>query len=164
MSEREEDVSVSGKAGAGPFHAGSFHAVDDYQARVKRIALIARLTDTAIRVPGTDVKLGLDAVIGAVPLVGDMVMLCVSAVLIRDAQKLGVPSHALVRMAANSGIDAVLGSVPFIGDLFDLVFRANERNLRIVERHIGRADAPVIEVPARRQEKGERRPADGHTS
>jgi Domain of unknown function (DUF4112) len=139
-------VSISGRATAGPFHA-----VDDYQARVGRIALIARLTDTAIRVPGTDVKLGLDAVIGAVPLVGDMVMLCVSAVLIRDAQKLGVPNHALVRMATNSGIDAVVGSVPFIGDLFDLVFRANERNMRIVEQHIGRVDAPVIEVPAKGQ-------------
>ena len=138
-------MSVSGAASS-----GAFHAVDDYQARVKRIALISRLTDTAIRLPGTDVKLGLDAVIGAVPVAGDMVMLCVSAVLIRDAQKLGVPNHALVRMAANSSIDAVVGSVPFIGDLFDLVFRANERNMRIVESYIGRADAPVIEVVASR--------------
>jgi Domain of unknown function (DUF4112) len=146
MSKREDKVSVSGKAAAGPFHA-----VDDYQARLKRIALISRITDTAIRVPGTDVKLGLDAVIGAVPLAGDMVMLCVSAVLIRDAQKLGVPRHALLQMAANSGIDAVIGSVPFIGDLFDLVYRANERNMRIVEQHIGRVDAPVIEVPAKSQ-------------
>ncbi len=99
--------------------------------------------------PGTDVKLGLDAVVGAVPVAGDLVMACASAVLIHDAWKLGVPREAVARMTMNAALDAALGSVPFIGDLFDLVYRANERNLRIVEAHVGRLDAPVVEQSTR---------------
>lgn len=112
---------------------------------MRRIALIAKLTDTAVPIPGTDVKLGLDAVVGAVPLAGDLVMAGVSAVLIHDAWRLGVPREAIARMAANAAMDAAIGAVPFIGDLFDLVYRANERNLHIVEAHLGRLDGPVLE-------------------
>jgi hypothetical protein len=126
-------------------HAGATRATN-LDARLKRIALIARATDTMVAVPGTDVKLGLDAVIGAVPVAGDLVMACASAVLIHDAWRLGVPRQDVARMALNAGLDAAIGSVPFIGDLFDLVYRANERNLRIVERHLGRLDAPVVEA------------------
>jgi hypothetical protein len=118
---------------------------DRLDARLTRIAVIARVTDTAISVPGTDVKLGLDAVIGAVPVAGDLVMAAASAVLIHDAWRLGLPRTAVARMAANAALDATLGSVPFIGDLFDLVYRANERNLRIIEAHVGRLDAPSID-------------------
>lgn len=134
--------------------SGSFHAVNDYEKRIRRIALIARLTDTAFVVPGTDVKLGLDAVVGAVPVVGDVAMLAVSAVMIHDAHQLGLPKAKLAQMARNSVLDATIGAIPFIGDLFDLVFRANEKNLRIIEQHLGRIDAPVIDI---RGEGGTRR-------
>lgn len=120
--------------------------ISHLDARLRRVALISRVTDTAVRVPGTNVKLGLDAVIGAVPVAGDLVMAGASAVLILDAWKLGVPKAALGQMAINAALDATLGSVPFVGDLFDLVYRANERNLRIVEQHIGSPDAPLIDV------------------
>lgn len=130
--------------------SGTCHAVSDYEVRIRRLALITRLTDTAVTVPGTDVRLGLDAIVGAVPLIGDMAMLAVSAVMINDAHKLGVPAPALLRMTRNSVLDAAIGSVPFVGDLFDLVFRANERNLRIIEAHLGRIDAPVIDVASGR--------------
>jgi Domain of unknown function (DUF4112) len=129
---------------------GTFHAVSDYEVRIRRLAMITRLTDTAISVPGTDVKLGLDAIVGAVPVIGDMAMLALSVVMINDAHKLGVPSQSLLRMTRNSVLDATIGSVPFVGDLFDLVFRANERNLRIIEEHLGRIDAPVIDVASDR--------------
>lgn len=119
--------------------------------RLRRIALITRLTDTAIPVPGTDVKLGLDAVIGAVPVVGDVAMAAVALVLVHDAHQLGVPKADVARMLRNVALDMVIGAVPFVGDLFDLVFRANERNLRLLERHVGRIDAPVLEAMADRR-------------
>jgi hypothetical protein len=119
--------------------------VRDLDARLKRIALIARVTDTAVAIPGTDVKLGLDAIVGAVPVAGDLVMACASAVLINEARQLGLPAHVIRRMAVNAGLDFAIGAIPFIGDLFDLVFRANERNLRLVEEHLGRLDGPVVD-------------------
>ena len=123
-------------------------SVQGLEKRLRRIAFIAKATDTAIAIPGTDVKLGLDAIIGAVPVAGDLVMGAAAAVLIHDAWRLGVPKPALARMAWNAGLDTAIGSVPFIGDLFDLAYRANERNLRIVEAHLGRLDAPQVDVPA----------------
>lgn len=119
-------------------------------SRLRRIALVAKLTDTVITVPGTDVKLGLDAVIGAVPVAGDLAMGAVALVLVHDARQLGVPRRDLARMLRNVVLDTTLGSIPFIGDLFDLAFRSNERNLRIIEAHVGRLDAPLIDTTGTR--------------
>lgn len=121
-------------------------SVRGLETRIRRLAFITKVTDTAITVPGTDVKLGLDAVIGAVPLAGDLVMAGVAMVMIYDAQKLGVPRRDLMVMVRNVALDTTLGAMPFIGDLFDLVYRSNERNLKIIERHIGRIDAAVVDV------------------
>ena len=122
------------------------HSVVALEMRLKRLAFITKVTDTAITVPGTDVKLGLDAVIGAVPLAGDLVMAGVAMVMIYDAQKLGVPKRDVAVMLRNVALDTMIGAIPFIGDLFDLVYRSNERNLRIIERHVGRIDAKVVDV------------------
>jgi hypothetical protein len=121
------------------------------ETRLRRIALVAKLTDTAVQVPGTDVKLGLDAVIGAVPVVGDFAMAAVALVLVNDARHLGVPKADLVRMLRNIALDTSIGAVPFLGDLFDLVYRSNERNLRLVEKHIGRLDGLTVEATVSRR-------------
>lgn len=118
----------------------------DMERRLKRMSLIAKFTDKLVRIPGTDVKIGLDAVIGAVPVAGDAAMLCVSLLLIRDAHKLGVPEPIIRKMVANAVLDAGIGAVPFLGDLFDLIYRANERNLKLVEAHVGRFDAPIMDL------------------
>lgn len=142
ISKMKQTIVLSPSIERGRF-AGS---VQDLEKRLRRIAFIAKATDTAVSIPGTDVKLGLDAIIGAVPVAGDLVMGAAAAVLIHDAWRLGVPKPALARMALNAGLDTAIGSVPFIGDLFDLVYRANERNLRIVEAHLGRLDAPQVDA------------------
>jgi hypothetical protein len=121
------------------------------ETRLRRIALIAKIADTAVQVPGTDVKLGLDAVIGAVPVVGDVAMAAVALVLVNDARHLGVPRSDLAVMLRNIALDTTIGAVPFLGDLFDLVYRSNERNLRLVEKHIGRLDAVTVEATAGRR-------------
>ncbi|MGL4728657.1 MAG: DUF4112 domain-containing protein [Bosea sp. (in: a-proteobacteria)] len=120
--------------------------VDALAMRLKRVALITRVTDTAVTFPGTDVKIGLDAIIGAVPVAGDVVMASVALVLINDARHLGVPKADLARMLRNTALDTVIGAIPFIGDLFDIVYRSNERNLRLIEKHIGRIDAATVDL------------------
>jgi Domain of unknown function (DUF4112) len=120
--------------------------VDALGTRLKRVALITRITDTAVTFPGTDVKIGLDAVVGAVPVAGDLVMAGVALVLINDARHLGVPRADLARMLRNTALDTVIGAIPFIGDLFDIVYRSNERNLRLIEQHIGRIDATTVDL------------------
>jgi hypothetical protein len=118
----------------------------DMERRLRRMALLAKFTDKLVRIPGTDVKIGLDAIVGAVPVAGDAAMFALSLVLIRDAHKLGVPPAIIRKMVANAVLDASIGAVPFVGDLFDLVYRANERNLRLVEGHVGRFDAPIMDI------------------
>jgi hypothetical protein len=120
--------------------------VDCLGLRLRRIAMITRITDTAVTVPGTDVKIGLDAIVGAVPIAGDLVMGAVALVLINDARHLGVPKSDLARMLRNTALDTAIGAIPFIGDLFDIVYRSNERNLMLIEKHVGRIDAAMMDV------------------
>lgn len=94
---------------------------------------IARLTDDLVTVPGTTVGVGLDAVIGLIPGIGDLLGSTLSSVIFIDAVRLRVPVRVLLRMAWNVIVDALLGLVPFIGDLADVAHRANRRNLRLLE-------------------------------
>lgn len=89
-----------------------------------------------MRVPGTNVRFGLDAVVGLIPGVGDALSATVSAYLIGRAAALDAPLPLLVRMAGNLVLDLVVGSVPVAGDLFDIGFRANRRNVELLRRHL----------------------------
>ena len=95
---------------------------------------IANLSDTAVRIPGINIRLGLDFIIGLIPVIGDVLMLGASLTLIGLARSLGVPKSILMLMLRNAAIDFVVGMVPFLGDLFDLFFKANQRNVRMLER------------------------------
>jgi len=105
------------------------------QAR-ERLARLARLLDSAVSVPGTGVRFGLDAAIGLLPGVGDLVATGLSLYLIAEARRLGISKWALLRMLGNVGIDLLLGSVPVAGDVFDVFWRANRRNMAILDRHL----------------------------
>lgn len=130
--------------------SGQFRSSTDSRARLQRLAKIARLADTAIGIPGTRFRFGFDSLVGALPVVGDFAMMGLSAFIIFEARQLGVPTSGLVRMAGNAVLDATLGSVPVLGDVFDMAFRANIRNLRIIEEHLDAAGGPVIDVKATR--------------
>jgi len=97
---------------------------------------MSRVLDTAIRIPGTDVRFGLDALIGLIPGVGDVVGAGMSGFIILTAARMGAPAAVLVRMVANVGIDSLIGAVPLAGDLFDVAWRANTRNAALLERHL----------------------------
>lgn len=99
---------------------------------LNRLTRMAKLMDTAWVIPFTRVRFGFDSVVGLIPGAGDAVNLGVSLYSLLLARKLGAPNSMLVRMAANAGIDFGLGSIPIVGDIFDLFFKSNTRNLKML--------------------------------
>jgi hypothetical protein len=109
-------------------------------ARIARINALATLLDTALVIPGTGVRFGLDAVIGLVPAVGDLVTTLLSLFVVHEAYQLGAPRHLLARMLGNVALDGLFGAVPVVGDAFDVMWRANRRNIRLLREWLDRQD------------------------
>lgn len=103
---------------------------------LERVRALARLLDAAVRLPVVNVRVGLDAVFGLVPGAGDVVGALLSGSLVLTAARLGAPPILLLRMLLNLGVDALVGAVPVLGDVFDVGWKANLRNLRLLERHV----------------------------
>jgi Domain of unknown function (DUF4112) len=103
---------------------------------LKRIGQLAKLMDTAWGIPFTRWRFGLDSVFGLVPGAGDAINLGISLYTLMLARKLGAPNELLLRMAANAGIDFGLGSVPVVGDIFDVFFKSNTRNLKMLNDYL----------------------------
>jgi hypothetical protein len=108
--------------------------------RLERLEFVAALLDTAILIPGTNVRFGLDAIVGLVPGIGDAVTTAVSAWIVYEAHQLGAPKHLVARMIGNITLDALVGAVPVAGDVFDVMWRANRRNVRLLREHLDRAE------------------------
>jgi len=106
------------------------------EQRVKRLQQLAQLWDSAFRVPGTRVRVGLDPIVGLIPGIGDAAGALVSAYIVLEAARFDVPGATLLRMLANVAIDALLGSVPVIGDIFDVGWQANIKNVALIEHHL----------------------------
>jgi len=104
--------------------------------RVARLDALATLLDTAFLIPGTRIRFGLDALIGLVPGVGDAITTLVSLYIVREARALGVPRWIVARMVANVAIDGVIGAVPVLGDMFDVAWKANRRNMALLQKHL----------------------------
>ena len=105
--------------------------------RVARLTRLARLMDTAVRIPGTSIRFGADSVIGLIPGVGDAAGGLIGLYIVNEARRLGLPKRKLLRMLANLGADTFAGSVPLIGDVFDVMFKSHRRNVQIVLDHFG---------------------------
>ncbi|HEY0028734.1 MAG TPA: DUF4112 domain-containing protein [Allosphingosinicella sp.] len=100
----------------------------------RRLEAMEQLLERAFVVPGTNYRVGLDAVVGLVPVVGDLVTTAMGAWLVWEARNLGMSKFHLLRMGGNVAVDAIVGAVPLVGDAFDFVFRSNTRNIRILKR------------------------------
>ena len=87
-------------------------------------------------IPGTNIRMGLDAVIGLVPGVGDVVSGVISSYLIWEARQLGAPRWLIARMMGNTLLDTTIGAIPIIGDAFDVMFRANMKNMALLRGHL----------------------------
>ena len=124
--------------------SGTFgFAGESVAARVARLRRLAWLLDAALRLPGTRVRVGLNGLIGFTPVLGDVLMGAFSLYIVFEAAQLGLPREKLARMLANVAIEVVAGSVPVLGDLFDAGFKANLRNLAILEGHLRATGARV---------------------
>jgi hypothetical protein len=117
-----------GQAGANPF------ADLTREQRLARLDAIAKLLDVAFILPGTNIRYGIDGLIGLIPVVGDLITTAISLWLVREARALGAPWHITARMLGNVAVDGVVGLVPVAGDAFDVMFRANVRNVRMLKR------------------------------
>lgn len=130
--------------------AGSSRAgARDIEAGIARLEALAKTLDAIVRIPGTDIRIGLDALIGLVPVLGDVVSQAISSYLIWEARQLGASRLVIARMIANSAIDTLIGAVPVAGDAFDVMFRANLKNVALLRSHLektGKLRPKVIEV------------------
>lgn len=119
---------------------------------LKYLARLAKLMDAQFRIPGTDIRFGLDGLIGLVPGVGDLSTFAVSGYMVLLLARNGASGYLLARMVLNILIDAIIGAVPLIGDVFDIAFKANMRNLKLMQehyregRHRGNAAKVIIPV------------------
>lgn len=101
----------------------------------RSINTLARLMDAQFRIPGTGIRFGFDALIGLIPGVGDMISLLISTHIISVAKKNGASGFVMSRMVFNVAIDALIGAIPLAGDVFDIGFKANQRNMRLLQQH-----------------------------
>jgi hypothetical protein len=102
----------------------------------QRVGALEQLLERSFHLPGTKIPVGLDSIIGLVPVLGDVVTAAMGAYMVWEARNLGMSKFQLVRMAANVGIDTALGAIPLAGDAFDFLWRSNSKNLRIIKKHL----------------------------
>jgi hypothetical protein len=129
-----------------------YDAVRTEQA-LARLEALARLMDSAFVIPGTSIRMGLDGLIGLLPVAGDLIAGVVSSYLIWEARQLGASRWVIGRMMANTALDTLVGAVPVVGDAFDVLFRANLKNMALLRRHLEKrgiagsrsAAEPIIE-------------------
>ena len=100
----------------------------------RRLEAMEALLERAFTVPGTNYRVGLDAVVGLVPVLGDVITTAMGAWIVWEGRNLGMSKFHLARMAGNVGVDTLIGAIPLVGDLFDLAFRSNTRNVKILKR------------------------------
>ena len=122
------------------------------QRGLKQLGHLAKLMDAQFRIPGTDIRFGLDGIIGLIPGAGDLSTFAVSGYMLWIMANNGASGYVLARMTVNILIDALIGAIPFIGDIFDIAFKANMQNLRLMQqyyeegRHRGSAWKVIIPV------------------
>lgn len=110
----------------------TFSVAEDRHRRIERLQALATLMDSQFTIPGLGVRIGWDGLIGLIPGVGDLVTTAVSLYIVTEAQKLGVSRWTTVRMIGNIVVDALVGAIPILGDFFDVAYKANLRNLRLI--------------------------------
>src|SRR6201996_9207915 len=108
------------------------------EQRLARLDALAKLLDVAFILPGTNIRYGVDGIVRLIPVVGDLIASAFSLWLVREARTLGAPWHLTARMLANVALEGTVGLVPIAGDAFDVMFRANMRNVRMLRNWMER--------------------------
>jgi hypothetical protein len=118
------------------------------KAAERRIATMSHILDDLVEIPGTGRRIGVDPVLGLVPVVGDAVSALASIWVIAEAARFRLPPIVLARMVVNAVVDFVIGAIPVVGDLFDFVAKANSRNLALFRRHASDPNASTADQKA----------------
>lgn len=130
-------MSEATRMDQGPEATVSYTGSDPASVRY-RIEMMEKLLERVLTIPGTRQTVGFDALIGIIPVAGDVVAAAMGAYMIWEARNLNMPKSAMFRMAGNVGFDWVIGLIPGVGDAADFFFRSNTRNLKIIKRHLDR--------------------------
>jgi hypothetical protein len=104
---------------------------------IQRLRKLSRLLDNALAIPGTTFRIGLDPVLGLIPGAGDFVGTALSAYIVIEAARLGIPRAALGKMVSNILLESLVGAIPVVGDWFDFAWKANTKNMELLEAHLG---------------------------
>ncbi len=123
-----------------PAHTVSVTPVetDPHEDRVAQLELLATVMDDMIQIPGTNIRLGMDSVLGLLPGVGDAIALAANAYLIYQAKQMGVRKRAFAKMGLVALVDATVGVIPIVGDVFDVYWKSNRRSLKILRAELAR--------------------------
>ena len=112
----------------------------------RRIEAMEAMLEGLFVIPGTNRRIGLDSLVGLIPVVGDVATAAMGAWIVWEARNLGMSKWQLTRMAANVGVDTLAGAIPFAGDLFDFLFKSNTKNLRIIRKHLDRHHPSTVTI------------------
>ena len=110
------------------------------EEQLLRLKLLSKRLDEIITIPGTKYKIGSDPIIGAIPVVGDLLGSIISIYILYSGSKMGLSTKIISKMCLNIGIDFVFGLIPIIGDIFDIGWKANKRNVKLIENNINKSD------------------------
>lgn len=133
-------MSTADMSGLRPLETDDLQPVEQYltddAAILRRVQRIARLMDSSMSIPGTPIRFGLDSALGLIPGIGDIGTAAISGWIMLQAHQSGLPKRRLARMAANIAVDLTIGAIPLLGDLFDVYWKSNLRNARLLEEHL----------------------------
>ena len=136
MHQTQGRTRASGRYGGSGYARPSDHGrTERVLAAERRIGAVAHLLDNLIRVPGTSQRVGIDPLIGFIPVIGDLTSALMGAWIVLEAARFNIPGIVLMRMIMYTAADFLIGLIPLLGDLFDLGFKANMRNLELFHRH-----------------------------
>lgn len=112
----------------------------------RRIEAMEQMLEGLFVLPGTNRRVGLDSIVGLIPVVGDIATAAMGAWMVWEARNLGMSKWQLTRMAANVGVDTLLGAVPFVGDAFDFFFKSNTKNLKLIRKHLDKHHPSTVTI------------------
>ena len=113
------------------------------EERLLRLKLLSNRLDEIITIPRTKYKIGIDPIIGTIPIIGDLLGSIISIYILYSGSKMGLSSRIIAKMSLNIGFDFVLGLIPIIGDIFDMGWKANKRNVKLIENNINKYDENI---------------------
>lgn len=112
----------------------------------RRIEAMEAMLEGLFVIPGTNRRVGIDSLVGLIPVVGDIATAAMGAWMVWEARNLGMSKWQLTRMAANVGFDTLVGAIPFAGDVFDFLYKSNTKNLRIIRRHLDKHHPSTVTI------------------